>query len=178
MSEQWPPPLNELNELRKRIQENPHKKNQILSEWVMENPEEFAYRFLLYTIATERGEMAINIINSNVANLNLGEQLGHIEAVAQTIGADQTEHNQKFAEALRTLTDAIKNQKQLTESDKKEAAQVLSEIADQAKAEPQTRSSGRIKALLAGFPTMIAAAADLTELWHAWSPAIRAYFGF
>jgi hypothetical protein len=53
----------------------------------------------------------------------------------------------------------------------------LPEIAEQAQAEPRKRSSGKEKALLIGFPTMIGGAAHLTKLWEALGPTIKAYFG-
>lgn len=167
----------ELQDLAKRIYDNPRDKNKLLLEWATESPEEMEFRFLLFAIATERGEMSINITNSNVANINLGEQIGHIESLVQAIAAKNTNEDQKFAQAVRTLTEAIKNEPQLSDSDKKEAAQVLAEIAEQAQAQPEKRSSGKIKALLGGFPMMIAAAANITKLWEAWGPAIKGYFG-
>jgi hypothetical protein len=167
----------ELEELARAICDNPRKKNRLLLDWASKRPDDQGFRLLLYVIAAERGEMSINITNSNIANINLGEQIGHIESVVQAIAAKEGKENQQFAEALRALTEAIKNEPQLSDSDKKEAVQVLGEIAEQGKAAPQERSSGKVKALLAGFPTVIAAAAHLTKLWEAWGPAIKAYFG-
>jgi hypothetical protein len=166
----------ELKGLARRILENPSKKNQILFEWVYEGDPHF--RSLIYVIASERGEMTVNISHSNVANLNLGEQIGHIESVVQTIAAKDGEGNQKFAEAMRTLTEGIRSELQLSDSDKKEAIQVLGEIAEQAGVDPQKRSPGKVKALLAGFPTMVATAANVVALWGVWGPTIRAYFQF
>jgi hypothetical protein len=166
----------ELRELGRQILENPRKKNQILFEWVYSGDP--AFRSLIYVIASERGEMTINISHSNVANLNLGEQIGHIESVVQTIAAKDGEGNQKFAEAIRSLTEAVRGESQLNDSDKKEAIQVLGEIAEQAGVEPEKRSSGKVKALLLGFPAMIAVASNVTKLWEASGPAIRTYFGF
>ncbi len=168
----------ELQDLAKRIYQNPRDKNKLLLEWASEKPEDLDFRFLLFAIATERREMSINITNSNVANLNLGEQIGQIESVVQAIAAKNTNEDQKFAEAVRSLTEAIKKDTQLGDPEKKEAAQVLTEIAEQAQAPPEQRSSGKLKALLAGFPTMISVAANLVELWGSFGPVIRGYFGF
>jgi hypothetical protein len=167
----------ELQELARKIYDNPRDKNKLLLDWASKRPEDMEFRFLLFAIALERNEMSINITNSNVANLNLGEQIGHIESVVQTIASKGGEEDKKLAEALHALAEGVKDESQLSESDKKEAAQVLAEIAEQAEAQPEKRSSGKLKALLAGFPVMIAAAAHLTKLWEAWGPAIKAYFG-
>ena len=158
----------ELEELARQIHENPRDKNRLLFEWVNRQPDQLEYRWLIYAIASERGEMNINITNSTVGNINLGQQIGHIEAIAKTIASKQGGDNQHFAEALRALTDAIKNAQELKDTDKVEAAQALSEIAEQGNVEPQKRSHGKLKALLAGFPTLIAGAAHLTKLWETW----------
>ena len=122
--------------------------------------------------------MNINITNSTVGNINLGQQIGHIEAIAKTIASKQGGDNQHFAEALRALTDAIKNAQELKDTDKVEAAQASSEIAEQGNVEPQKRSHGKLKALLAGFPTLIAGAAHLTKLWETWGPGDQGVLRF
>lgn len=66
----------------------------------------------------------------------------------------------------------------MQDQQKLEALQVLAEIAKQAEAAPKSRSMGSVRALIAGFPTIIGLAADVTTLWERYGPIVRTYFGF
>lgn len=169
--------LKELDELRRKIQEDPARKNQLLFEWVYSRPDDFAFRFQWFTIATARGEMSVNITNSTVGGINFGEQIGHIESTVNAIASKSDEKDAKFAEAILALTEAIKVAPKIGEAEKKDAVDVLAAIADEANSDPAKRSPGKVKAFLMSFPTLIAAAADLTALWATYGPAVRGYFG-
>ncbi|HEY5163295.1 MAG TPA: hypothetical protein VII81_09835, partial [Terriglobales bacterium] len=86
--------------------------------------------------------------------------------------------HRELAEALKQLTEAVLNDESLSDGQKKEATQVIAEVAQQAKAEPEKRSGGTIKALIAGFPAVISAATEVTKLWAQWGPVISKFFGF
>jgi hypothetical protein len=60
---------------------------------------------------------------------------------------------------------------------KQEALQVIADIAKQAETRPEARSTGTLKALLAGFPYVVGLAADVTVPWDRYSPLLRAFFG-
>ncbi|MGA2001286.1 MAG: hypothetical protein ABSG52_14950 [Terriglobales bacterium] len=175
-----------LEELARKIADNPHSRGALLVEWhhkLLENygPSKANFAFLLFSIAMARPEMPntvqINITGGNVANLNLGKQVGTINATIQAFAnADDT--HQELAKALKELTEAVMTDGKLSDGQKKEATEVLAGIAEQAQATPENRSLGTLKAMVAGFPTVIAAAEQVTKLWESWGPAIRTYFGF
>ena len=116
----------------------------------------------------------IHIQNSNIANLNLGAQVGAINAALQTItGGDAAQ--QEFVRAIEQLTEAVL-QATLPASDKQEVVEALSTIAEQAAKEPEERSKGTLKAVVTWLPTAISAANNLTILWDKFGPIIKGYF--
>jgi hypothetical protein len=117
----------------------------------------------------------INIQNSNIANLNLGSQIGTINASLQQISQGD-ESQKQFADALQSFTDAVVAAA-LGDADKKEVVGALSTIADEATKKPEERSTGTLKAVVAWIPHAIATAAHLTAMWDKFGPVIRAHFG-
>lgn len=61
----------------------------------------------------------IHIQNSNIANLNLGSQIGTIDAALQSISRGD-ESQREFAQALEELTQAVVAQETLPDTDKQE----------------------------------------------------------
>jgi hypothetical protein len=117
----------------------------------------------------------IHIQNSNIANLNLGGQVGTINAALQTIsGGDAAQ--QELARAIEQLTEAVV-QASLPMADKQEVVEALSIIAEQAAKKPEARSKGTLKALVAWLPTAISAANNLTILWDKLGPIIKVHLG-
>jgi hypothetical protein len=113
----------------------------------------------------------IQIQNSNVANLNLGAQVGTINAALQTIsGGDAAQ--QELARAIEQLTEAVL-QATLPAPDKQDVVEALSTIAEQAAKKPEERSTGTLKAVVAWLPTAISAANNLTTLWDKFMGQIR-----
>ncbi len=119
----------------------------------------------------------LHIENSSVANLNLGNQVGTINAALEVISG-QPGPSQEVAEALKQLTEATVAEKALPDSEKQEVVQALSALAEQAAKKPEERSKGSLRAIVSWLPTAIAAAADLTTLWGKFGPVIKAFFGF
>jgi hypothetical protein len=117
----------------------------------------------------------INIHNSNVGNLNLGNQVGDINVAVQQLSKGD-EAQREFAKALDEFTKAVVAAT-LPEPEKREAVDALSTIAEQATRQPEERSQGTIKAVLAYLPKAIATAFYLTELWGKYEPVIKAHFG-
>lgn len=123
------------------------------------------------------GHPTIHIHNSNVANLNLGSQVGTIHSNLQAIsqgGAAQ----QEFARAIEQLTEAVITETGLQQDQKQEVVDVIATISDQAAKKPEQRSKGTLKAALAWFPTGISAASNLVSLWDKLGPIIKAHLGF
>jgi len=121
-------------------------------------------------------KQAVHISITNAANVNLGTQVGTINAALNTV-AEQSQSHREFAQAIKQVSDLIAQSPSIQESEKQQALQVISELVNQAGLKPQDRSTGTIKALVTGFGSMIGAAADVTTLWIVYSPIIRTFFG-
>ena len=114
-------------------------------------------------------------IGSTVAtNINLGSQVGTINAAANMISQ---QGKSEVATAIRELSEAVMRSSEIKDHQKQEALQVVADIAKLAQAKPEARSTGTVKALIAGFPAIIGLAADVTTLWDKYAPVIRAFFG-
>jgi hypothetical protein len=118
----------------------------------------------------------IHISITNAANVNLGTQVGTINAALNTV-AEQGPSHREFAQAIKQVSDLIAQSPAIQEMDKQQALQVISELINQAGLKPEDRSTGAVKALVSGFVSMIGTAADVTTLWIAYAPLIRTFFG-
>ncbi len=116
----------------------------------------------------------IHIQNSTVANLNLGSQVGLINASLQKIL--EHEPDMEFVRALREFTDAVVNAS-VESGAKREIVEALSTVAGQAAMKPEERSKGTLKALVSWIPTAISAATQLSTLWDKYAPIIKGHFG-
>lgn len=116
----------------------------------------------------------IHIQNSTVANLNLGSQVGIINASLQQIA----EHGSdlEFVRTLREFTDAVVSAA-LESTAKQELVEALSTIAEQATKKPEERSKGTLRALVSWIPTAVSTASQLSTLWDKYGPIIKAHFG-
>lgn len=117
----------------------------------------------------------IHIENSSIANLNLGSQIGNINASLEQIsegGESQTE----FAHVLKEFTQAVVSAT-LADANKKEVVEALSTIAEEATKKPDERSKGILKAIVAWIPHALGTAADLTTLWDKFGPTIKMHLG-
>jgi hypothetical protein len=101
----------------------------------------------------------INVTIHTAANVNLGTQVGTINAGLSAI-SQQGESSQELVKALMSLTDAVVRSTQLHETEKRETLEVIEEITKQAQSIPESRSLGKIKALVAGLHTLVVASAD------------------
>jgi hypothetical protein len=116
----------------------------------------------------------LNIQNSNIANLNLGSQVGTINAALEAIS---TGGSKEFAQALKEFTEAVVAQQHFSDNQKREVIQALSTVAAEAPKKPEERSIGTLKAIIGYIPTAIASATELTELWDKVGPTIKGYLG-
>jgi hypothetical protein len=133
-------------------------------------------RFQRQLLPTKKEPMAnsIQVNISNAANVNLGTQVGTINAALSVIGNNG---NLDVANALRDLSEETIRSKELDEQRRQEILDVITELARQAEAEPKARSMGVVKSLLTNFPVMIGIAADLTTLWTTYGPVLERFFG-
>jgi hypothetical protein len=74
----------------------------------------------------------IHIQNSSIANLNLGSQIGTINAALQSLLGGGDPQQREFARALELLTQAILSEASLQAAEKQEVVGALSSIAEQA----------------------------------------------
>ncbi len=121
-------------------------------------------------------KQAVHISITNAANVNVGTQVGTINAALNTV-AEQSQSHRELADAIKRLSELIAQSQAMNVSDKHLALQVISELVNQASLKPEDRSTGTVKALVTGFASMIGMAADVTTLWLVYSPMIRAFFG-
>jgi len=119
-------------------------------------------------------KQGISLTVNNAANINLGSQVGMINAAVNVISQ---QGQSEVATAIRELGEAIVRSGAMQDHQKQEALQVIADIAKQAESKLEGRSSGTLKALIAGFPAIIGLAADVTTLWDKYAPVIRAFFG-
>jgi hypothetical protein len=117
----------------------------------------------------------IHIQDSNVANLNMGSQIGTINAALQVISKGD-ESRKEFARALEEFTQAVVAAT-LPDANKQEVVEAVSTIAEQAAKKPEERSKGTLKALVAWIPTAISAANNLVTLWDKIGPCIKGHLG-
>jgi hypothetical protein len=114
--------------------------------------------------------------NSNVANLNLGAQVGTINAALQTISGGDAEHRE-FVSAIEQLTEAVL-QATIPKAEQRAVVEALSTIAAEAAKKPEERSKVSLKSLLHYIPTVISGVSGLANLWAKYEPIIKAYFRF
>ena len=117
----------------------------------------------------------IHIQDSNVANLNMGSQIGTINAAMQVISRGD-ESRKELAHALDEFTQAVVAAT-LSDANKQEVVEAVSTIAEQAAKKPEERSKGTLKALVAWIPTAISAANNLVTLWDKIGPSIKGHLG-
>lgn len=127
--------------------------------------------------AGERPAIHLHIANSSVANLNLGSQVGTINAAFDLISGQQGASRQELVLALKQLTEATVAETALHDTGKQEVVQALSTLAEQAAKKPEERSRDPVRAVIPWRPTAVASAAHLTVLWEKFGPTIKAYFG-
>jgi hypothetical protein len=80
-------------------------------------------------------------------------------------------------DAIRHLSDAVMRSS-IKDDQKRDVLGVIEIITKQAEAKPEARSKGTVQARLAGLPSVLKVAGELTTLWDKYGPIIRAHFGF
>src|SRR5882724_233215 len=113
----------------------------------------------------------INVTIHNAANVNLGTQVGTINATLDII-SEHAGSSQGIVQAIKELTDAVVQSAEVDDAKKQELLEVVEDIAKQAEAKPEERSPGRLKAMFAGLPTLLSVGKGLLDVWDRLSPAI------
>lgn len=82
-----------------------------------------------------------------------------------------------MAEAIKELTQAIFDGKQIDDATKNELAQALEYLVAQTEAKPEQRSLGVIKSAISFMRNTISTAAELVGIWEKAEPIIRRALG-
>ncbi len=82
-----------------------------------------------------------------------------------------------LAIAIKELTEAILRSNEVNECAKNEIAEQIDFLVAQVTAEPQNRSIGMVKSILAGIRDSISVAAGLLTIWGKLEPLFRIAFG-
>lgn len=115
----------------------------------------------------------INIDRSTVGAINTGilSNLDVSMDLAKSKGEDE------LAAAIKELTQAIYDSKEVDDSFKNDILDQLQFIVAQATAEPENRSTGLVKSVLAGIRSSISVVAGLLAIWDRVEPLIKVAVG-
>ena len=120
--------------------------------------------------------MKSEISNSQVGVLNTGEIQAKSITGSVFASADPSQH--QIAEALTSLTEAVKASQDISLQRQTEIIEQLELLNEQAKLAPSKRKVGLIKLVLSALPTAFSAGGGAAEIWSQWGDAIKNFFGF
>lgn len=84
----------------------------------------------------------------------------------------------EIAEAIRRITDAIAESKDITNDQRTELLDQVEELSIQASLPAENRAkTAIIKSVFTGLATSISTAGGLAEVWSTWGQTIRTFFG-
>ena len=115
------------------------------------------------------------MINGPVTNSITAQTVGAVSQQALQLPGAVTEP-EKIASDLERLLQAIANDGRLLEDQKKEARDLISTIAEEAKRPKKERKPAVIKALLNAIPVVISTAKSLMDLWIEIQPHLASFF--
>ena len=119
-------------------------------------------------------EMKFEISDSQVGVLNTGK----MQAKSITTGISTlTDSNQyQIAEALKSLTEAVKASQDISSQQRTEILEQLEILSTQATLAPTERKAGLIKPILLALSTALSAGGGLAEIWSTWGNMIESFF--
>jgi hypothetical protein len=115
----------------------------------------------------------ISVTGNNVTVINART----IQNLDASITVMRSHGEGELAKAVTELTQAIIESNEIEKTAKNEIAEQLEFLVAQATTEPQNRSIGLIKSVLAGIRDSIAVASGLLVIWDKVGPLIRATLG-
>lgn len=115
----------------------------------------------------------VNVTNSTVGNLNLGEIRGSVESKINSLPPSAGE----FKTGLQRLVDAVAADPNLNDEHRTDALEHLESIADAGKLEPAERKKAIIGSLISGLSRLLTIAGQAHEVWQQWQPTISGYLG-
>lgn len=130
------------------------------------------------TSTEDGGDTEINIFKGQFGYLSTGD-VENVESISVNVQNLQTQDEEKFAQAIKELTDAVGQSEELSQEQKVEAIEQIEELSNQATLAEEERSSrGVLKALITALGGTLSAAGGVAEVWSTWGPVIRSYFEF
>lgn len=119
--------------------------------------------------------VTVNLHNSTAGNIVFDSEVNSITAsvnsVSQKGGAGAA-----FGDALKQLTDAVRQTGELDDAAKKGVLEALDYVGKQADEKPETRKPTILSSVLDSLPKLLGSAASLTTLWHNLGPHIVNFF--
>lgn len=115
----------------------------------------------------------INIDRSTVGAINTGI-LSNLDVSMDLV---KSKGEDELAAAIKELTQAIYDSKEVDDSFKNDILDQLQFIVAQATAEPENRSTGLVKSVLAGIRSSISVVAGLLAIWDRVEPLIEVAVG-
>ena len=128
-------------------------------------------------IQGEKIEMKSEVsTNGQVGVLNTGKMQAKSMTTSITTLADPSQH--QIAEALTSLTEAVKASQNISSQQQIEILEQLELLSKQATLAPSERKAGLIKPILSTLATTFSAGGGLAEIWSQWGDVIKNFFGF
>jgi hypothetical protein len=115
----------------------------------------------------------VNVTNSTVGNLNLGEIRGSVENKINSLPPSAGE----FKTGLQRLVDAVAADQNLNDEQRTDALEHLESLADAGKLEPAERKKAIIGSLVSGLSRVLTIAGQAHDVWQQWQPTISGYLG-
>jgi len=115
----------------------------------------------------------IRVENSTIGVVNLG----HIQNVDRAVTVLRQAGANDFADALSQLTQAVVDNREVSDQRRQEILEILSTIGTESQKPTASRAVGVVRALAMELATLFSGLAGLSDLWNTYRPAITSFFG-
>ena len=112
-----------------------------------------------------------NISNSTIANLNLGNVVGDLNASIQRLNA---EGRKDLAEEVKKMTEGIGSSQDLDDLKRKDMLEHLALVAEEAAKPPEKRKLGPLRASMEALKSGVTVGTQLLTLWQGVEHALKA----
>ncbi|PYS84190.1 MAG: hypothetical protein DMF70_05690, partial [Acidobacteria bacterium] len=118
----------------------------------------------------------INIDRSVIGMLNTGS-IEDVQRIDVNVKSLVDSGNTEFAKILKSMTEAIASNGELSDPGRSDLLEQLNLISGQAALPEQQRKIGLIKPVLSGLASSLSAVGSLAKLWQLFGDSICTYFG-
>jgi hypothetical protein len=116
----------------------------------------------------------IKVSDSVIGSVNSGD----VEKIDVAMTTIQRSGNKQVAEALKSLTEAVLENTEITSTLKNELIQNIGFVSQQVSVPAQRRNQGVLKSVLTGITSSVSTVSSLVDLWGKVEPLLKGYFGF